>query len=286
MAEQIIISNDKLKVTISTRGAEVLSVVDNKDCQFIWPGSAPFWGGHSPVLFPICGGLKDDKFVFEGKEYNLQKHGYGRFKEFEVEKVTENSATFLHCSDDETKINFPFDYEFRIIYTIIDNCLNIEYNVKNNSSGDMFYSVGGHEGFYCPGGIENYYIVFEKEEDLDSNILNGSLIEHETLNFGKNTTVLPLKYEYFAVDAQVFTSLKSRKVTLKNNKNDRTIELNFDGNDTFVLWSQPGAEFVCIEAWAGVHDFVDSNYDITAKKGIVKVPQNNVSSIKHSIIFK
>ena len=54
------LSNDHLKVAINSFGAEIISI--NKDGkELIWEGNEKFWTGHSPVLFPICGGLKDDK---------------------------------------------------------------------------------------------------------------------------------------------------------------------------------------------------------------------------------
>ena len=93
MAEQLKISNGIITAVISTRGAELKSVVKN-GCEIIWEGKSDVWAGQAPLLFPICGGLKDDKFVFEGKEYTLQKHGFARTTEFEIESATDTSATF------------------------------------------------------------------------------------------------------------------------------------------------------------------------------------------------
>ena len=81
MAEQIKISNGEITAVISTRGAELKSVVKNGR-EFIWEGDPNVWAGQAPLLFPICGGLKDDKYVLGGNEYTLEKHGFARFKEF------------------------------------------------------------------------------------------------------------------------------------------------------------------------------------------------------------
>ena len=245
MAEQLIVSNGIIKANFSPKGAELLSVVkDGK--EKIWIGDPDVWALHSPLLFPICGGLKDNKFIYEGKEYTLQKHGYVRFVEFEVESHTDTKLVFLHRWNNETLSQFPFRYELRVIYTLEDSALKVDYNVKNLDDTCMYYSIGAHEGYYCPEGIEEYSIIFDKDENLDGNISNGNLLEYETINVGKNTCELPLKYEYFAVDALVFLNLKSRKVSLKNRRTGEEIGLEFEGHDFFLLWTKPNANYICL----------------------------------------
>ncbi|MBR5155979.1 MAG: aldose 1-epimerase family protein [Clostridia bacterium] len=282
MAEQLVISNKHISVTLSTKGAEMQSI-NKGGKEILWDGNPEVWACHAPVLFPICGGLKDDKFVFEGKEYILQKHGYGRFEEFELEYSDPEKAVFLLRSNEESLKHFPFEYELRIIYTLDESKVNVEYNVKNLSKGDMYFSIGSHEGYACPEGIEEYSIMFDECEDLDSSILNGNLLEYKTINVGKNTHELPLKYEYFAVDALVFLNLKSRKVALKNRATGDMVEVDFNGADYLLLWTKPGANYICIEPWSGVPDFVDSDCDITHKKGITKLSANDTYVKKHSI---
>lgn len=284
MAEQLILSNKTIKAAFSTKGAELLSVIkDGK--EKIWIGAPDVWPAHAPLLFPICGGLKDDKYQYEGKEYTLLKHGYIRNLEFAVESHNDKEIVFLHSSNDETLEQYPFNYELRVIYTLEDTTLKIDYHVKNLDDTSMYYSIGSHEGYYCPEGIEEYSIIFEKDEILDSNILNGNLLEYETVNVGKNTCELPLKYEYFTVDALVFLNLKSRKVSLKNRKTGVEVGLVFEGHDSFVLWTKPDAKYICMEPWCGCHDFVDSKYDFKNKKGIIKLLGREEKTKTHKIIF-
>lgn len=280
----VTISNDDIKVTISETGAELKSVIKNGE-ERLWQGDPAVWAGQAPVLFPICGGLKDDKFVFEGKEYNLQKHGYARFCEFEVESREQERAVFLLRSDEESLKQYPFEYELRIIYTLNKSKLSVEYNIKNISDKDMYFSIGSHEGYACPEGIEEYSIIFEKPENLNHSTLNGNLLDYGTVNFGSNIRELPLKYEYFAEDALVFLNLKSRKAVLKNRKTGKTTEVNFEDCDYFLIWSKPNAGYVCLEPWCGTPDFTDSDYDITKKKGIIKVLPKDICIKKHSILF-
>ena len=284
MAEQLILSNNRINATFSTKGAELISVLkDGK--EKIWIGDPAVWGCHAPLLFPICGGLRDDKYVYNGKDYTLQKHDYARFVEFEVESHSDNSIVFLHKFNKETLKNFPFEYELRVIYTLNGSEIKVGYNVKNLADSDMYFSIGGHEGYYCPEGIEEYSVIFDKPEILDSSILNGNLLEYNTINVGENTCELPLKYEFFAVDALVFLNLKSRKVSLKNRKTGEEVGLEFEGHDFFLLWTKPGAKYICLEPWCGCQDFVDSDYDFKNKKGIIKLSGREEKTKTHKIIF-
>ena len=58
----ITIKNEYLTASFSEIGAELKSLtLDGK--EYIWNGNADFWAMSSPLLFPICGGLKKDKYV-------------------------------------------------------------------------------------------------------------------------------------------------------------------------------------------------------------------------------
>ncbi len=284
MSEQLVLSNGTVEAVFSTKGAELLSAKKNGN-EKIWIGDPDVWGFHAPILFPICGGLKDGKYIYENREYTLGKHGYARFSEFEVESKSDTELVFLNRFDSETLEHFPFRYEFRVVYTLNGAELKVEYKVKNLDDSPMYYSVGAHEAYYCPEGIEEYSIIFDKPEDLDRSILTGNLLEYDVENIGKNVCELPLKYEYFAVDALVFLNLKSRKVVLKNRKTGDETGLDFEGHDYFLLWTKPGAKYICMEPWCGCPDFVDSSYDFKSKRGIIELNGKEEKTRTHTIAF-
>ena len=59
----------------------------------MWNSDANFWAKQSPVLFPIVGGLKNNEYSFENKNYQLTRHGFARDNDFEVEQISELKAT-------------------------------------------------------------------------------------------------------------------------------------------------------------------------------------------------
>lgn len=280
----ITLNNRYVTVKISEIGAELKSLVYN-DIQYIWEGKTEVWAGSSPLLFPICGGLKDDKYILNGKEYILPKHGYARFKTFEVESRTDTSVVFLHRSDDETKVKFPFDYELRVVYTLNEKSLKVDYCVKNLSDDTMYFSIGSHEGYYTPEGIEDYDVLFPQKETLNSYVLYGNLLSNQQLPIIKESDILPLYDKYFTVDALVFKDLKSKSATIRNRKTGRALRVDFPDCKYFLLWHKPNSPYMCLEPWDGIPDVVGSSYDITEKEGIIPLESCAEYKNTHTLII-
>ena len=270
----ITISNEFLTATFSEIGAELKSLkCDGK--EHIWYGDPAFWTGSSPILFPICSGLKDDEFIYNGKTYTLQKHGFARKAKFQVEKVLGNKAVFLLSSENCPQENYPFKYELRVSYTLEGKKVNVEYDIRNFTDGDMYFSIGAHEAYHCPEGIENYQIIFDQKENLDSYLLEGPLLSFNTKNYGKNTNTLQLNSSLFDDDCLIFKNLNSRGVTLKNKTTGQKIKVEFDGFDYMLIWTVKGAPFVCIEPWCGITDNVNTTKQLCEKEGIEKLTKGS-----------
>lgn len=284
MAETITIENKQLKVEICSLGAEMTSI--KKDgAELLWCGDSNVWGGHAPILFPICGGLRGDSFLYKEKEYFTPKHGFASKCEFTPEIRRTDKAAFLLKSDMNTKKLYPFDFEFRAAYALDKNKLTVEFEVKNTGAEDMYYSVGAHEAYACPGGIENYKIIFEKQENLESNLVEEGILSHKTACVARDTRVLELKNEYFEIDALIFCGLKSRRLTLADNADNTVAEIDFNGSDYLLVWTIPGAEFICIEPWCGLPDYIDSDRNICTKPGIIRLEQGMTEVRRHTITF-
>lgn len=281
--KEIEISNNKITAVISTMGAELKSI--KKDGrEILWDGNSDIWSGQAPVLFPICGGLKDGFYNYNGKKYTLPKHGYAMNSEFETEAFDKTSATFLLRSNEETLKQYPFEYEFRVIFTLIDSSLNVDFSVINKGVNTMYYSVGAHESYYCPNGIEEYSVIFEKDEPHGRNLLCGNLLDYKTAPLPLNGCELPLKYDYFKSESIVITDINSKKVALKNNTTGDVIKIEYDC-DNLLFWTIPNAHYICIEPWQGLPDYIDSDNDLSHKKGIITLAPGTEHTNTHTITF-
>ena len=276
------LQNDRVKVKVHELGAELKSMVcDGK--EYIWQSCKEIWDKSSPLLFPICGGLKDDKYTYNGKEYVMPKHGFGSSVTFTVEYANDKKAVLVHRSTAETKLCYPFDYELRITYELKNTTLSISYQVDNKSKEAMYFSIGAHEGYYTPEGIENYDVVFPQNETLNSYVLYGNLLSDQLLPIIKDCNVLPLYEKYFTVDALVFKELKSKSAILRSRTGGRTIKLDFEFAPYFLIWHKQNAPYICLEPWDGVQDIVGSDYDITKKEGIIKLDEGKTYRAIHTI---
>ena len=82
----ITLSNEKITVKINELGAEIRSILcDGK--EIMWGGDPAIWSGTAPIMFPICGGLKEDKYLYKGNEYILTKHGFAKLSVFELKSL-------------------------------------------------------------------------------------------------------------------------------------------------------------------------------------------------------
>lgn len=285
MKKIITVKTNELEIKISTLGAELQSVKSKNGEEFLWEGDPAVWSGKAPILFPICGGLKEDRYTLSGKEYSLSKHGFLKKSEFEVEELSENSVVMLFKSNEETKKVYPFDFEFRAVFEAFENRLDICYKIKNLSSCEMYYSVGAHEAYACPEGIEEYTVKFSEKENLDASVLQGNLLSDEFVRIAENTDLLPLKKEYFEIDALVFKKIKSRGVSLIKNNSTKRIDVSFDDFCYLLLWHAYNSKYMCIEPWTGIPDVCGSTFDLEKKEGITKLSPENEDNIKHSITF-
>lgn len=278
----VTLKSSSTTVQISELGAELKSMVSG-DTEYIWQANPEVWGSSAPLIFPICGGLKEDKYTFNNREYTPPKHGYGRSVTFVVEYSDSQKAVFLQKSNAETKKCYPFDYELRVIYTLEGSSLTVAYRVDNLSDGSMYFSIGSHEGYYTPEGIEDYDIVFPEKETLNAYVLYGNLLSNQLLPIIKESNTLPLYEKYFTIDALVFKDLKSRSAILRNRKTGKSVKIDFDFAPYFLLWHKPNAPYICVEPWAGIQDIVGSSYDITKKEGIITLDSGQTYNAAHTI---
>lgn len=281
----VVLKNDLMTVTISTLGAEIQSVRDANGIERMHDGNPKWWKSHAPLLFPVAGGLKDDEYIMDGQAYKMPKHGFAKYREFAIESASDSRAVFLLAGAQAQDEGFPYEYELRVRYVLAGCKLSVAYIVDNLDTKTMYYGIGGHEAYAAPDGIESMYAVFDEPETLKSNVLRGNLLCHETIELTHESNILPLKYNYFAVDAIVFRGINSRGVTLKSKLNERSVRVEFPGFDYLLFWTKPDAPYICIEPWCNFQDWVDTDKDISHKPGIIALQSGERRIHTHSIEF-
>jgi galactose mutarotase-like enzyme len=270
-----ILKNQNLTIKINPNGAELTSLFNNENqTEYIWNADPAFWGKSSPVLFPIVGSLKENSYCFEEQEYTLPRHGFARDSVFIVEKSDETHATFLLTYDENTLKVYPFKFEFRLIYSLENDTLNVTYFVRNIGENKLYFSVGGHPAFTVPlsenTSYDDCYLEFNKTETFKRwGLTSDGLIETQPFDFLIDTNKLALTKELFYDDAIVFKNLESTSVILKSDKTNRQLKFDFEGFPYLGIWAAKEADFVCIEPWCGIADAANHHQELTEKEGII-----------------
>ncbi|OUD35455.1 aldose 1-epimerase family protein [Flavobacterium sp. FPG59] len=261
------LKNHKLTATINHRGAELISLKDNDQRDYIWNGNPEFWGKHSPVLFPIVGTLKNNSFHYENQEYHLSRHGFARDMDFELVENTAEKAVFLLSHNSETLKNYPFEFQLQLIYTLEETKLSISYDLFNVGTNTMPFSIGAHPAFALPESFESYEIEFDQNEALQYHVLENNLISNETKKLNTQDKKLPLDYTLFEHDALIFKTISSKQLTILEHKKP-ILKVDYNGFPNLGIWTKNAAPFICIEPWYGYSDVVNSTNDLFQKEGV------------------
>jgi len=268
------IENTHLKLVINPKGAELQSIYNKiLQTEYMWSGDPAFWGKHSPVLFPIVGTLKEDRYYYHDKAYQLGRHGFAREMDFTVTDQSASSIRFTLESNAATLARYPFSFQFDIQYELAENSVKTTYSVSNTGPSVLYFSVGGHPAFKVPLSgdctYEDYYLEFNNAELAGRwPISKEGLIETTPAKILFQSNRLPLSKALFQNDALVFKGLISNSVMLKTDKNARGLVFDFTGFPYLGIWAAKNADFVCIEPWCGIADSVNTDQQIVNKEGI------------------
>ena len=278
----ISLSNDVISAQINTLGAELCSLKNTENKDFIWEGDPAYWGKHSPVLFPIVGTLKNNTYTHNNKEYILTRHGFARDMEFELVDQTANTSTFSIQSNSTTLASYPFQFELQIQYTLFHSTLEIAYKVINKDNSAIPFSIGAHPAFALPGNFENYSLEFEKVEPLEYTLLENDLVSTQTETIATNSNFVPLTHKLFERDALIFKKLQSKSLTIIEKEIPR-LKVHFEDFPNLGIWTKVGAPFLCIEPWFGYSDTIESNGNLFEKEGIIVLKSTDTFQTKFCI---
>ena len=276
------ISNSNLTAVINALGAELISLKNSINREYIWEGNPEFWGKHSPVLFPIVGCLKENQYSYNDTKYSLFRHGFANSMEFNIIEKSAESVVFSVTNNQETLDNYPFKFELQISYTLIKSSLKIGYKVINTNEFEMPFSIGAHPAFALPNEFNSYALKFEKSEELVCFQLENDLISNKTVSLPMEENCLPLSYSLFENDALIFKELESKAITITEN-NVPFLKIKFDDFPSLGIWTKQKAPYICLEPWFGYADTITNSGELSEKEGIQIIGINEQFQSEYSI---
>jgi len=256
MAKEFTIENEYLKVTVTTWGAQVKSVVRKCDnVEHIWQADKSVWGYHAPILFPHTGKLVDGKLIAKGETYESSQHGFARTMEHEFVDQTDDTIVLELCACEQTRARFP--YEFRLVstFTLENDTLHHTLTVENLDEEKMPFGIGYHPAFTIPFDgdhvASDYELRFsEMESPVCLSCLPTGLVQKEHYFLPSNINALAIDDQLFANDSHCMVNLRSRTLGIYEKGSGRGVVCNIEEFPYTLLWSKPGVpKFVCIEPW-------------------------------------
>lgn len=291
------LKSDDLQVEFQSLGGALSSIKDKDGVEYLWQGDSTYWSGQAPVLFPICGSVRNDTVLYDQEDGSqvkgkIPRHGLVRKKEFELVNQTENSVTFAIEDDEEMYANYPYHFRLEITYTVTGKTIRTQYKIYNKESErSMPYFIGGHPGFNCPlledEVYEDYYLEFEKPETCTVPKPfpeTGMLDFKDRSSWLENQKEIDLNYDLFSYDAVTLDKIETRAVSLKSRKHDKSVKLHFEEFPNLIVWSTLNkGPFIALEPWSGLSTSLEEGDRLEDKKDVKVLEPGHIDQLGFDI---
>lgn len=253
------IQNRFLRVDAAEHGAELQSILGADGTQYLWGGDKAYWPDRAPNLFPYVARLTEGQYFLDEQLYHMDIHGFAPYQDFALRELSDTRMVLELAASPETRIAYPREFIFRVIYELRDSALAVTYEVKNLDQRTMYFGLGAHPGFRVPlekgKRFEDYLLRFPADYSprrigfTDDCFLDGT---DSPFPLDSNNC-LPLTHSLFDQDAIVLKNA-GYQVILETDSGGSSVTVEFPGMDYLGLWHKPktDAPYICIEPWCSL----------------------------------
>jgi galactose mutarotase-like enzyme len=209
----------------------------------------------NPILFPLVSwnrdGDREHAYRWQDRVYDMPQHGLARRKPWQVVRRETGTLELELTDDEETRMNYPFSFRYRLTYRLEQGRLHWKQQVENPGPGPLPFSSGFHPYFQVPlnavGKREKSRIHLPRcravkpvgfWEDFHK-------VDQPPRELGVND---PLEGTLF------FTDLEKREVTLTDPVRRIVLHMNWAGAPAYrylALWTR-SPPFFCMEPWTAL----------------------------------
>lgn len=280
----ITLENRTIKLSVDTKGGQWTSLIDKETMvEHLFQGNPDSWTKQAPLLFPIIGLLKDNKYIYHGELFELSRHGFLRDQEFEVVSSKTNEVVLRLTHTPDTLAVYPFEFNILITYTLKKNRVESKVEVTNVGDLPMYFSFGGHPGFIINTNEKNILKV-ETKKDFGQFILRDGYVEDFKAMTDKEFNLAEVDLE------ETFILAGVKKAVLDTPTHE--VILKMSPVKYMGFWAPRNTqtnqleEMVCLEPWWGIADCIDHNQHLKDKKGITKLDANETKKFKYVVEIK
>jgi galactose mutarotase-like enzyme len=218
---EISVSSGSAQMKIAPQRGGLVTSFSIDNTEFLYLDRATFSDlaqnvrGGIPLLFPHAGPSKSSL-------YHLSQHGFVRRMPWNVTGQDGNSITLQLLSKDETRKDFPFDFELKLQAAVAANRLTHTFTIINKGDKPMPTAYGTHPYFQIPQA---------EKQNLTANIEGFSPKEIDWQGGFDQSFVNP---------GLICIQMPGKKITLESDP---------DIFKVVRIWHLAGKDFVCIEPW-------------------------------------
>lgn len=272
------LENSRLRLTVDSLGAQMMSLQTLDGREYLWQGDPRYWCDRAPVLFPFVGRLTGNSYRYGGQVYSMGIHGFAAHQDFSCLCPKPNRLVLQLTDNGETREQYPFAFSLNIIYELIDNRVQVTYQVENSGTGILPFGIGGHPGFRVPleegEQFDDYVLEFTGGCQPDRvgftpQVFLSGQDQAYPLKEGK---YLPLRHDLFDQDAVILKNM-SREVTLRSRLSPHGVQVSYPDMPYLGLWHMPNtdAPYLCIEPWSSLPARQDVVEDFACKSDLIQL---------------
>ena len=279
------LENDCLAVEVNDLGAELTRVTDRADgYEFLWSGDPAVWSGRSPLLFPIVGKLKGDRYTHLGQTYSLPKHGFARREVFRCAKQDASSLTFVLDDWAKHAADYPFRWALRVTFSLEGRRIRVRHEVENLDAAAPLYllprrasghRLRGRRAALPRGGDDRRPGSSGRTASSRTRRRPSCTRRRATTSSRTRLTATPTSWRGCARPMWTCTAPPRPHWT----------RVHFGGAPYVGIWAKPGAPYVCIEPWEGLDDDIHTTGVLAEKKGIVALPAGQAHAFSIALDF-
>jgi len=283
------IQNTFLRIAVSDRGAELMSIRSAAGTEYLWQGDVRYWSDRALNIFPYVARLTDGCYTYRGKTYQLPIHGFAPTAPFTVTEQLPDSITFTLESSPEYYEMYPFLFRFSIRYYLEGSILHTEMKVENLDEKTMYFGLGGHPGINVPMeeglAFEDYFLEFPEAELRRVEFTPACFITGKEDPFPLEANRLPLRHDMFDDDAIVLKGVPG-KVTLRSEKGQRAVALLAPELPVYGFWHMPktDAPYICLEPWSSLPSRQDVVEDLETQPDLISLEAGSTYSTTWSLV--
>lgn len=273
------VSGPTIEIAIDRVGAELIGMnwvrADGRVVPVLWrnmdrqPPGDGFWRRHAPILFPIVGGIHENRSVATTGEKIHFSGLHGFFRNSAVQMVGAGPVAdgfelrYRLDSNEVTRDMYSWDFTVMVVYTVRPDGIEQSITVTNAGSRPMPFQLGWHPGINMP-------VLPDGRKDCTIRLPAGPVIRM----FNDENCFLTGRSEPFDTAADFAFSEQGlqatymfdcslvrpedRFVLVSDGSGSLKVRVAFPDYPHLGVWSDAGAPFVCIEPWQGMDDSVDA----------------------------